>query len=213
MFTHRTTASILRLRSGAGTDSAILGRLPQGTLLEALQQPRQGWLRVQAELVDGSLSGWVSMDHIAPLHATPRVPVVEPPWMAAARSQVGMQEYPGEQHNPRILAYHQTTTLRATTDETPWCSSFVNWCMVQAGLQGTNSAAARSWLQWGRPVTDPVPGCVAVFRRGSSPTSGHVAFFLEKRGTGILVLGGNQSNSVNVSSYLSAALLGYRMPG
>jgi len=55
-----------------------------------------------------------------------------------------------------------------------------------------------------------VPGCMVVFQRGSSPTSGHVAFYLETRGTGILVLGGNQSNSVCVSSYPAGKLLGYR---
>jgi hypothetical protein len=73
------------------------------------------------------------------------------PWMAVAMREIGRSEVPGPQHNPHILAYHATTSLRATTDETAWCSSFVNWCLVQAGISGTNSAAAASWLHWGAP--------------------------------------------------------------
>ncbi len=64
----------------------------------------------------------------------------------------GVEELPGAAHNPRILEYHRTTTLghgAASKDETPWCSSFVNFCMVMSGFRGTNSASARSWLKWG----------------------------------------------------------------
>jgi len=59
------------------------------------------------------------------------------PWMDIAVAELGVHEdsHPG-QHNSRILEYHQTTTLKATTDETPWCSSFVNWVMIQSGRQG-----------------------------------------------------------------------------
>ena len=65
------------------------------------------------------------------------------PWMAIAIAELGVHvdSLPG-QHNARILEYHQTTTLRATDDETPWCSSFVNWVLTQSGRRGTNSAAA-----------------------------------------------------------------------
>jgi hypothetical protein len=43
-----------------------------------------------------------------------------------AKAELGTTEVPGTQNNPRILEYHATTTLKATTDEVPWCSSFVN---------------------------------------------------------------------------------------
>lgn len=208
MPTHRTTATVLRLRARPGTEAAIIGRLPVNTLLD-LQRTDQGWAQVTAHLLDGRLSGWVSAAHIVPVATAPVV--AEPTWLPIARGEVGVQELPGPEHNPRILAYHATTTLRATTDETAWCSAFVNWCMTQAGGRGTNSAAARSWLTWGRSLTEPLVGSIAVFRRGGSPTSGHVAFFLERRGSGIMVLGGNQSNSVRVSSYPAQDLLGYRM--
>ena len=55
-------------------------------------------------------------------------------------------------------------------------------------------------------------GCVVVFSRTQNPASGHVALFEEKQGSRIRVLGGNQSNQVNVTSYPEERLLGYRWP-
>ena len=53
---------------------------------------------------------------------------------------------------------------------------------------------------------------MVIFKRGSSSWQGHVAFFVKDRGALIDVLGGNQSNAVNVKGYQSAALLGIRRP-
>ncbi|MDH4280687.1 MAG: hypothetical protein OEW83_21690 [Acidimicrobiia bacterium] len=53
-----------------------------------------------------------------------------------------MTEIRGRKDNPRIIEYHASTSLKASNDGTAWCSSFVNWCVSQAWLTGTNSAAA-----------------------------------------------------------------------
>ena len=143
------------------------------------------------------------------------IPDPAPPWLVAARSQIGVSEKPGREHESRILEYHSTTTLRATADEIPWCSSFVNWCIRKAGIVGTNSAAARSWLDWGEQLTMPRYGCVVVMRRGLDNKSGHVGFWLDWVGPGkqsIRVLGGNQSNKVCGAVFRSASVLGYRWP-
>ncbi len=74
--------------------------------------------------------------------SVPQAPSQAPsaPWMDIATAELGVHEdsLPG-QHNARIVEYHQTTTLKATDDETPWCSSFVNWVMKQSGRSGTNA--------------------------------------------------------------------------
>lgn len=132
------------------------------------------------------------------------------PWLDIAYKEMGVKEIPGSKHNERILEYHSATSLKATDDETPWCSAFVSWCLEQAGVKSTKNAWARSYMKWGKPISKPVKGCVAVFTRGTS--SGHVAFFLEDNGLSISCLGGNQGNRVCVSSYPKARLLGYRMP-
>lgn len=136
-----------------------------------------------------------------------------PAWLAVALEEVGTKEIPGAEHNPRIIDYHKTTTLKATEDEVPWCSSFANWCMKQAGIKGTGSAAARSWLTWGRPLSTPVYGCVVVMRRGKNPGAGHVGFFMGEIGSDyIRVLGGNQGDAVNIANFKRSSVLGYCWP-
>jgi len=126
-----------------------------------------------------------------------------------------VSEVPGKQDNPRILQYLQSTTLAAQQwhDETPWCSAFVNWCMREAGIQGTNLANARSWLQWGRELVVPRLGCVAVFSANDrGMLAGHVAFYVSETPSQISVLGGNQFNSVRVAPRDRDRLIGYRWP-
>lgn len=149
----------------------------------------------------------------------------EAPWLAVARGEIGQRERgaPGAD-NPRIVAYHQTTTFRATDDETPWCASFVNWVLIRAGYRGTNSARARDWLAWGRPLTVPQPGAVVVLHRkgggrrrdgATGSSSGfHVAFFISTTGTHVRLLGGNQSDQVKETNFALAAydVRGYRWP-
>lgn len=132
--------------------------------------------------------------------------------LLAAEDQLGVQEVPGEQHNPRILAYQQATSLAASDDETPWCAAFVNWCLEVTGQPGTRSATARSFLKWGQPVTleQAEPGDVAIFSRGNNPWQGHVGFFLDRQQGDLRILGGNQSDAVTVARYPKARLLGLR---
>lgn len=144
-----------------------------------------------------------------------------PKWLEVAEKEIGQHEVCGGE-NPRILEYHAATTLHAREDEIPWCSSFVNWCMAQAGIEGTKSAAAISWKDWGQVLQDPVKGCVTVIRAKSngpdasigSSSGNHVAFFQKIEGGRIFLLGGNQSDSVKVSSFglASYEVLAYRWP-
>jgi uncharacterized protein (TIGR02594 family) len=127
----------------------------------------------------------------------------------------GVDEIPGAVDNPRIVEYHRTTRLQAKPalqDETALCSSFVNWCMVQAGIRGTNNALARSWLAWGEPLDTQKRGAVVVFRREGGLTRGHVGFYWGPSKDRILVLGGNQSNQVSIKGYKKEDLLGLRWP-
>jgi uncharacterized protein (TIGR02594 family) len=51
-----------------------------------------------------------------------------------SRTQIGQKEIPGNQDNHKIVEYHQACTLQASEDETAWCSSFVNWSYIIAGI-------------------------------------------------------------------------------
>lgn len=163
-----------------------------------------------------SLLGWLKR-LFAP-SAAQAVPVTversdEPSWLKIARGEVGVKEVSGDAAHPRIVEYALSTHLDrvlAKSDETPWCSSFTNWCIEHAGYRGTKSAWARSWLSWGEVLKQPKRGCVVVFSRGAG--SGHVGFFLKEVGDSVLVLGGNQNNSVCEALYPKDRLLGYRWP-
>lgn len=131
-----------------------------------------------------------------------------------AVGEKGIAEIPGPKSNDRIIEYDSCTTLRATSDEIPWCSAFINWCAKKAGAKGTGSALARSWLVWGIDVTNqPMQGDLVILERGNDGISGHVGFLAETPSVinpWIKVLGGNQNNMVCIESFSKLKVLGYR---
>jgi len=144
--------------------------------------------------------------------------IVDAPWFQKALEELerDVREIKGSGNNPRILEYHRSTNLDASAaskDETAWCSSFVNFCMQQAGVDGTKSALARSWLKWGQALDKPRKGCVVVFERPEAgPTAGHVGFFVAADETNIQILGGNQGDRVCIKPQPKNRQLAYRWP-
>lgn len=136
-------------------------------------------------------------------------PADAPPWLAIARKEIGVSEIAGPSHNPRIVEYHQRTKLKAKDDETAWCSSFACWVLEEAGLPSPRSAWAKDWLKWGVPGEMRV-GAIVVFKRGTN--YGHVGFAEKWDAKTIHVLGGNQSNRVNIAPQPRSLLLGIRWP-
>ncbi len=146
-------------------------------------------------------------------NTTPAGPLNKPNWISIAEGEIGQKEKAGSEHNPKIVEYHSTTG-KSKDDETAWCSSFVNWVMNKAGQGGTNSAMAVSWAKWGKKVTKPAYGCIAVIDwDGPGPGwKGHVGFVVGMKGSSILLLGGNQSNAVNISSFGTSKVIAYIYP-
>ena len=146
---------------------------------------------------------------------------MNPEWVSIAIKELGIKELK-DGDNSRIVEYADTTSLHAKQDEVPWCSSFVNWCLKQAGIKGTNSAAAISWLDWGVSIDEPIDGCICVIKRkegGKDKATGsssgyHVAFWISQDKESVHLLGGNQSDQVKISSFMlrSYEIAGYRMP-
>jgi uncharacterized protein (TIGR02594 family) len=134
-----------------------------------------------------------------------------PPWYEIALQELAASVAErGSGDHPRILEYLATCADLEEgeweRDSTPWCSAFVNWCLIQSGIRGTDSGWARSWAQWGEAIDAPRPGAVAVWARGRTSAeapvvTGHVAFVVEDRGDSLLVLGGNQCDSVCIKVY------------
>jgi uncharacterized protein (TIGR02594 family) len=129
-----------------------------------------------------------------------------------AAKDVGTWEW-RDGHNPVVVGYFADVGHSwVQDDETAWCAAFVGAMLKRAGLPHTGALNARSYLDWGVPVDNPQKGDVVIFSRGNpSGWQGHVAFFDSFAPDGdVLVLGGNQSNQVNVSKYDRGRVLGYR---
>lgn len=89
----------------------------------------------------------------------------------------------------------------------PWCAAFVNSILKKTGNNGSNDLTARSFLRWGVRVKNPQEGDVVVIR---TKRGYHVGFFAGFKGNKVLVLGGNQSNSVKVTAYSRKSVVQFR---
>jgi len=135
---------------------------------------------------------------------------------------VGVQEIPGREDNPQVLAMLKLDADWPENDEVAWCSAFVNYVAWLLRLPRSKSLRARTWLQVGTPVikiTDARVGFdVVVLKRGGGNqpgpevinATGHVGFFAGLDGGKVLLLGGNQQNAVGVGEYDTDRILGTR---
>ncbi len=129
-----------------------------------------------------------------------------------ALKEYGVWEWPGTDNNPRVLNYFKEIGQTwVKNDETAWCAAFVNWCLVKAGKPQTGSLAARSFLSYGVSTKNPQLGDIVVFWRGKiDGAEGHVGFYISETQSYVYVLGGNQSDQVNILRFSKAQLLDYR---
>ena len=117
-----------------------------------------------------------------------------------------------ETSNPaRIREYHLAVG-KSHSPKVSWCSSFVNWCAKECGLERSNSAVARTWMRVGKPVPQASarPGDVLVLIRGTSKWKGHVGIIIGETSGSWIVLGGNQRDAVRVALYSKARTLAVR---
>lgn len=208
MHQFQVAASSLHVRKGPAVTFPSIGGLKQGDVVDQLDKSGDGyWMKVKK----GTLEGWSSHKYLQPI-VSHGVVAEGFPWMPVALAEVGVKEFTGAGDNPRIVEYLRSTNLAApssSNDETFWCSAFVNWCVERSGLEGTDSAWALSWSTWGKKLSEPKPGCIAVFTR---PGGGHVGFFTGQTAKDVKLLGGNQQDAVSISPRPKTRLVGYRSP-
>jgi uncharacterized protein (TIGR02594 family) len=144
----------------------------------------------------------------------------DPAWLQEAFSVLGLSEIAGARHEKRIVEmYRAAGHPEIKDDETAWCAAYVNWCLSQAGIDGTGSLMARSFVKYGRGLhrTDTIPrGAIAIWPRGAPP-SGHVNIVLHDDGAYVWCIGGNQSKAgtngaVTIGKYAKGQAVAYRWP-
>jgi uncharacterized protein (TIGR02594 family) len=139
--------------------------------------------------------------------------LVERPWLDLAIRKKGLHEGRDFADLSRFLKSDGRTLGDPRTN--PWCGDFVETCIAVA-LPGetivTNPYLAQNWRRFG-VKTKPTLGAVLVFWRGSrTSTKGHVGFAVGESSSRFYVLGGNQSNSINVAPISKSRLLAARWP-
>lgn len=136
---------------------------------------------------------------------------------------IGVKEIFGSQSHPLVQWWLSLCSYSLhSSDEIPWCSAFVNGIAWELRLPRSKSAAARSWLTVGTPIVlaDAKPAFdIVVIKRGKAPqpgpevtsgAPGHVAFYAGIEANRVLLLGGNQGDTVSIQQFAIADILGVR---
>lgn len=137
----------------------------------------------------------------------------ELPWITEGKSVFGLHETTDNAKLKQWLRSDGKTL--GDPKALPWCGDYCESAIKNSlpnepfvGELAKNPYWARNWLYFGKE-TNPVYGCVVVFSRGNG---GHVGFAVGEDSSDYYVLGGNQSNSVNISRISKSRLLGARWP-
>jgi uncharacterized protein (TIGR02594 family) len=147
-----------------------------------------------------------------PTAAAPDKPAApaEPPWLAAARKDIGFHEIGT---NRGIKTFIAAAKCGSIGD--PWCAIFVNAKLEDTGIRGSRSAMARSFERDPNFVKldGPALGAIGTLWRGSpSSGSGHVFFYVGENENGVLGIAGNQSDGVRRAYQDRARIVGYFWP-
>jgi len=136
-----------------------------------------------------------------------------PVWINKALRFLDIKERDGLANNPVIMSFYKDVGHGGVQDdETPWCAAFVGALLERCGLMSTRSLLARSYLNWGAPLDRARVGAIAIFKRGRDQTKGHVGFVMGQDDKQVYILGGNQSDEVNIQPFKRKDLLGFRWP-
>ena len=124
----------------------------------------------------------------------------------------GLKEVIGKEHNPEILAMFAAIGFDwVKDDDTAWCSASLNYFCKKLGYERSKKLDAKSLLKVGEIILEPELGDIVVLWRESiSSWKGHVGIYINSDENDIWILGGNQSNMLNITAYTQERLLGYR---
>lgn len=134
------------------------------------------------------------------------------PWITEAKKFLGTKEVPGAKDNSVILEFWKQGKIswQADHDETAWCAVFHAAIYERLNIRSQRDSWSQGWKSWGESLTAPIYGCTVIFRWDAS--SGHIGWFVGWKNGKMLILGGNQSNSVTIAEFATDKVLAYRWP-
>lgn len=90
-----------------------------------------------------------------------------------------------------------------------WCAYFMNLVERKLGRPGTGSGMARSYASYGRRVSNPRPGDIAVLRRRGG---GHVGYVMSVSGSKVQIISGNHGRKVGIGTYPRSRVVAFVRP-
>lgn len=92
-----------------------------------------------------------------------------------------------------------------------WCARFMNFVLNRVGAAGTGSDAAKSFASYGRRISGPQVGAIAVLTRGRG--GGHVGVVTGVDESGnLIIVSGNHNNTVAEGAYPRSRVIAYVLP-
>lgn len=145
---------------------------------------------------------------------------IKPSWIREAEKHLGKKETARMvKDDPWVkLLFEELDAYGWAKDQTVraanWCAAFVSYCFKKTGqspLSGFDGMRAKTYAdKYGKEVSRPVYGAIAIVKRGGAGHIGFVVGYNKKTGT-ITMLGGNQNNSVNIKKE-RRKLIAYKVP-
>lgn len=134
-------------------------------------------------------------------------------WLDEARKHIGQKEVKGKASNDWIVKLWSLKDKWLGSDDSvvAWCGAFMRFVFDSVGITTPKTYyRAKDWLKWGQTITKPCVGCVVIFERKNG---GHVGLVIgQDLKRNLLVLGGNQGDSVSIASFDRNRVAGYRFP-
>lgn len=121
----------------------------------------------------------------------------------------GLREIKGAKHEAKILEMFRVANAAwIKDDETAWCGAYVGYVFKKMGYDIPKVAVrASEWGNWGTPVKVAELGDILVFTRSGG---GHVGMYVGEDDKNYYVLGGNQSDEVNIAKLAKTRLTAIR---
>ena len=142
----------------------------------------------------------------------PAIPPAEkmPPWMHEMHRRMNLHEV---RDNKALSDWLRIGRFLGDPAKLPWCGDAIETCIVKTLPNEpvpNNPFWAQSWAKFGIDAGDPIVGSIGVIRWTAS--SGHVGIVAGMNGSNVNLLGGNQSNAINVRSFPRSKFIAFRWP-
>jgi uncharacterized protein (TIGR02594 family) len=130
---------------------------------------------------------------------------------AATVSALDAQAMVGGGYSDLVAEARRWMGTNPTGRSSLWCARFMNFVLKRAGYRGTGSDMARSFASYGRRISGPRVGAIAVLARGKR--GGHVGVVsgLDSNGNPILI-SGNHGRRVGEGVYSRGRVIAYVLP-